>query len=132
MGKKNIKLKISERVCGIDKKTRYYTSPKRATVIDDEQLIKMASDDSGIRIEQIAAVYRSLFIQVKELVCNGHSVQLGDLGTLHFKINAKITEEKDAAGGQVVRRKKVWFQPSKHIRNMLYNDVTFDTNALNG
>ena len=132
MGKKKIRLAVSERTCGLDKKQRYYTSIQRASNIDDEQLIKMASDDSGIRIEQIAAVYRSLFIQVKELVCNGHSVQLGDLGTLHFKINAKITEEKGDAGGQVVKRKKVWFQPSKHIRNMLYNDVTFDTNALNG
>ena len=74
MGKKNIRLKITERTCGLDKKQRFYTSISRASNIDDEQLIKMASDDSGIRIEQIAAVYRSLFIQVKELVCNGHSV----------------------------------------------------------
>ena len=125
MGKKNIRLKITERTCGLDKKQRFYTSISRASNIDDEQLIKMASDDSGIRIEQIAAVYRSLFIQVKELVCNGHSVQLGDLGTLHFKVNAKISEEKADAGGTAVKRKKVWFTPSKHVRSLLYNDMGF-------
>ena len=129
MGKKNFKLKISERVCGIDKKTRYYTTPKRATVIDDEQLIKMASDDSGIRIEQIAAVYRSLFTQVKELVCNGHSVQLGDLGTIHFKIHAKVSEELDGAGGAAVRRKWVGFRVSKHVRDLLYNQMNFVTES---
>ena len=90
----------------------------------------MASDDSGIRIEQIAAVYRSLFIQVKELVCNGHSVQLGDLGTLHFKVNAKISEEKADAGGTAVKRKKVWFTPSKHVRSLLYNDMGFISDGL--
>ena len=127
MGKKNFRLKISERTCGLDKKQRFYTSPNRASVIDDEQLIKMASDDSGIRIEQIAAVYRSLFVQVKELVCNGHSVQLGDLGTLHFKSHAKISEEKADAGGNAVQSKWLGFRSSKHIRHLLYNEMNFIT-----
>ncbi len=119
MGKKNFRLKISERTCGLDKKQRFYTSPNRASVIDDEQLIKMASDDSGIRIEQIAAVYRSLFVQVKELVCNGHSVQLGDLGTLRFTLHAKISEEKGDAGGMAVQKKRVIFNASKIMRQKL-------------
>ena len=119
MGKKNFRLKISERTCGLDKKQRFYTSPNRASVIDDEQLIKMASDDSGIRIEQIAAVYRSLFVQVRELVCNGHSVQLGDLGTLRFTLHAKIYEEKGDAGGMAVQKKRVIFLASKIMRQKL-------------
>ena len=79
MDKPKVRIKIGKHVCAVDKKERYFTTLDRATPIDDESLIKYASDDSGIRIEQIAAVYRSLFVQVRELVCNGHSVQLGDL-----------------------------------------------------
>ena len=45
MGKKNIRLKITERTCGLDKKQRFYTSISRESNIDDEQLIKLASDD---------------------------------------------------------------------------------------
>ena len=93
MDKPKVRIKIGKHVCSVDKKERYFTTLDRATPIDDESLIKYASDDSGIRIEQIAAVYRSLFVQVRELVCNGHSVQLGDLGVLRFAIHAKISNQ---------------------------------------
>ena len=119
MDKPKVRIKVSEVQCGLDKKTRYLTTLDRATPIDDETLIKYASDDSGIRIEQIAAVYRSLFIQVRELVCNGHSVQLGDLGTLNFTIHAKIAEESADAGGGAVRKKRIRFNASKIMRQKL-------------
>ncbi len=119
MDKPKVRIKVSEVTCGLDKKQRFLTTLNRATPIDDETLIKYASDDSGIRIEQIAAVYRSLFLQVKELVCNGHSVQLGDLGTLRFTLHAKICEEKADGGGTAVQKKRIRFDASKKMRQML-------------
>ena len=119
MDKPKVRIKVSEVQCGLDKRTRYLTTLDRATPIDDETLIKYASDDSGIRIEQIAAVYRSLFIQVRELVCNGHSVQLGDLGTLNFTIHAKIQDERADAGGDSVWKKRIRFNASKIMRQKL-------------
>ena len=119
MDKPKVRIKVNEVLCGLDKKTRYLTPLDRATPIDDETLIKYASDDSGIRIEQIAAVYRSLFIQVRELVCNGHSVQLGDLGTLNFTIHAKIKDDKEDAGGDSVWKKRIRFNASKIMRQKL-------------
>lgn len=119
MDKPKIRIKVKEQNCSLDKKVRYYTRIDRATPIDDETLIKYASDDSGIRIEQIAAVYRSLFVQVRELVCNGHSVQLGDLGTLNFTLHAKISEEIDGAGGDAVTQKRIRFNASKIMRQKM-------------
>lgn len=114
-----MRLKISERNCGIDKKVRYYTSINRAPEINDEELIKYATTDSGMRIEQIASVYRSLITQVQELVCNGHSVQLGDMGTLYFKIHAKVSEELEGAGSDTVKSKRIGFRASKTLRQKL-------------
>ena len=110
---------IHKHVCAVDKKERYFTTVNRATPIDDETLIKYASDDSGIRIEQIAAVYRSLFVQVRELVCNGHSVQLGDLGVLRFAIHAKISADLEGGGGAAVTQKRIRFDASKIMRQKL-------------
>ena len=76
MDNPKVRINIHKHVCAVDKKERYFTTVNRATPIDDETLIKYASDDSGIRIEQIAAVYRSLFVQVRELVCNGYIVTM--------------------------------------------------------
>ena len=119
MDKPKVRIKVSEVTCGLDKKQRFLTTLNRATPIDDETLIKYASDDSGIRIEQIAAVYRSLFVQMRELVCNGHSVQLGDLGTLRFTLHAKICENKEDGGGMAVQKKRVIFLASKIMRQKL-------------
>ena len=125
MDKPKVRIKVSEVTCGLDKKQRFLTILNRATPIDDETLIKYASDDSGIRIEQIAAVYRSLFVQVRELVCNGHSVQLGDLGTLYFKVHAKIAEEEADAGGSAVKSKRIGFRASKVLRQLM-QEVNFE------
>ena len=116
MDNPKVRINIHKHVCAVDKKERYFTTVNRATPIDDETLIKYASDDSGIRIEQIAAVYRSLFVQVRELVCNGHSVQLGDLGVLRFAIHG--------AGGAAVTKKRIRFDASKIMRQKL-QEVTF-------
>ena len=124
MDKPKVRIKIGKHVCAVDKKERYFTTLDRATPIDDESLIKYASDDSGIRIEQIAAVYRSLFVQVRELVCNGHSVQLGDLGVLRFAIHAKISADLEGAGGASVTKKRIRFDASKIMRQKL-QEVTF-------
>ncbi len=114
-----IKIKIGKHVCAVDKKERYFTTMQRAGVIDDNTLIQYASNDSGMRIEQIAAVYKSLVTQVRELVCNGHSVQLGDLGTLYFKVHAKISADLEGAGGAAVTQKWIGFRASKAMRQQL-------------
>lgn len=123
-----VKLKVKEQQCGLDKKQRFYTRVDRASVIDDDLLIEYASRDSGIRIEQIAAVYRSLLTQVKQLVCNGHSVELGDLGTLYFKVHAKIVEEEADAGGTAVKSKRIGFRASKVMRLMM-QEVNFEVKS---
>jgi nucleoid DNA-binding protein len=120
-----VKLKVGKQVCGVDKKERYFTRINRSGVIDDDVLIEYASNDSGIRIEQIAAVYRSLLTQVKQLVCNGHSVQLGDLGTLYCKVHAKIAADEAGAGGVAVTRKCIGFRASKVLRQLM-EDVNFE------
>ena len=121
-----IKIKIGKHVCAVDKKERYFTTMQRAGVIDDNTLIQYASNDSGIRIEQIAAVYKSLVTQVRELVCNGHSVQLGDLGTLYFKVHAKISADLEGAGGAAVTQKWIGFRASKAMRQQL-DQVNFQS-----
>ena len=122
-----IKIKIGKHVCAVDKKERYFTTMQRAGVIDDNTLIQYASNDSGMRIEQIAAVYKSLVTQVRELVCNGHSVQLGDLGTLYFKVHAKISADLEGAGGAAVTQKWIGFRASKAMRQQL-DQVNFQVN----
>ena len=122
-----IKIKIGKHVCAVDKKERYFTTMQRAGVIDDNTLIQYASNDSGMRIEQIAAVYKSLVTQVRELICNGHSVQLGDLGTLYFKVHAKISADLEGAGGAAVTQKWIGFRASKAMRQQL-DQVNFQVN----
>ena len=121
-----IKIKIGKHVCAVDKKERYFTTMQRAGVIDDNTLIQYASNDSGMRIEQIAAEYKSLVTQVRELVCNGHSVQLGDLGTLYFKVHAKISADLEGAGGAAVTQKWIGFRASKAMRQQL-DQVNFQS-----
>ena len=117
MGK--VYIKVQQQYFRPEDRDMWFTKSITYTKIGFDTLVKHVSADSGIRIEQIAAVYRSLFVQVRELVCNGHSVQLGDLGTLNFTIHAKIQDERADAGGDSVWKKRIRFNASKIMRQKL-------------
>ena len=127
MDNPKVRVKINKHVCAVDKKERYFTNIDRATLIDDETLIKYASDDSGIRIEQIAAVYRSLFLQVKELVCNGHSMQLG---TLKMSFSAKAPLLSEDAGAKQIYRRRLLYYPSPIIKDEIGNTQLVNVTKL--
>ena len=121
MGKVNplMRVKVNKHMCAVDKKERYFTNVSRASEINDEILINYATEDSGMRIEQISSVYRSLITQVRELVCNGHSVELGDMGSLYFTVHAKVSAELEGAGAAALTSKRIAFRASKKMLQRL-------------
>ena len=114
-----MRVKVNKHMCAVDKKERYFTNVSRASEINDEILINYATEDSGMRIEQISSVSRSLITQVRELVCNGHSVELGDMGSLYFTGHAKVSAELEGAGAAAITSKRIAFRASKKMLQRL-------------
>ena len=57
--------------------------------------------------------------QVEQLVCNGHSVELGPLGTLRFGIRCKAVENPEDVSVDLIRRRRLLLTPSVELKEAM-------------
>ena len=115
---------------GYKKKMMYITKAVRYSTIGKDELIEHASQDSSVPSAMLGASYDALFVQIKELLLNGHSIQLGDLGTLRFSINAQAVTDKEDVGADLVKSRKILFRPSPKLRRLI-SAVNFKMESIN-
>lgn len=65
---------------GYAKADKYITSPVRYSTISTEDLLKYASQNSGIPKAQMMAAFYAINQQVEQFILNGHTLQLGYIG----------------------------------------------------
>lgn len=56
---------------------------------------------------------------MEELLLNGHSIQLGQLGTLRFSMNCKASESAEEVSADKVLRRKILLYPSAKLKQAL-------------
>lgn len=114
MGKIMIKANLQK--VGFLKKDAYVSRAVRFSKIDTGELIRHASSDSGISEAMVAAAFYAIEKQVNELLLNGHSIELGNVGTLRFGVKCKIAATADAVGVENVKVRKILFTPSTSLK----------------
>lgn len=107
-----------------DAEQKYVTRAVQYSTIKSEDLIRYASENSGLSKALMAAAFYALQQQVEQFVCNGHAIELGELGTFYISVNAKATDSADEAGSAAVYRLTVKFRQSKKLRELLNSEVT--------
>lgn len=125
-----ISLYSKKQYIGYKKKMMFITKAVRYSVINDNELIEHASIDSGVPSAMLKASYEALLVQIKELLLNGHSIQLGDLGTFQFSVSCQAVADKEDVGCDLVKRRRVLFRPSKKMRDLIKN-VKFKMESIN-
>ena len=121
-----IVLKAQKQKVGLTKKLAYVTRAVRYSTIDKDQLVEHASADTGVNEAQLVAGHKALMQEIRQLVLNGHSVQLGDMGTLQFSIRCKTVENKEDLSTDLVKARRIVFHPSARLRDELKR-VKFET-----
>ncbi|MBQ9361852.1 MAG: HU family DNA-binding protein [Bacteroidaceae bacterium] len=89
----------------------------------------MASNDTGISRAMVKAVFEGLIQEIEQMVLNGHTIQLGELGTLKFSISCKSVEDKDDLSTDLIKRRRILFQPSTRLKTAVKN-VQFQTTVI--
>lgn len=120
-----INLKTSLRSLGFlkENKEKYITSVVRYSTISSEELITMASENSGISKAQMSASFYALNQQMEQFVLNGHALTIGTLGTIYLSSKAKASETQKGAGADSVVRLSIKFRQSKKVRDLLNSNV---------
>ena len=121
-----IVLNAKKRKIGFSKKVAYVTRAVRYNTIGTDELVTHASADSGVSKAMLKATFEAIMQEIQQLVLNGHSVQLGDLGTLQFSISCKSVEDKEDLSTDLIKTRRMLFRASSKLRDEM-NDVKFDT-----
>lgn len=121
-----IKVKTRLATIGFNKTQKYVTSPVRYSNITVDDLIKFASENSGISKANIAASFFAIQQQIEQFVCNGHGIVLGNLGTFYISTRCKAADEVKDAGASSVKSLAVRFRQSKKLRTLLNNNTLLE------
>ena len=122
-----ILLKTNYRKLGILDEKKYLTTAFRYSTISVDDLIKYAAENSGLSKANVAAVFYALAQQIEQFACNGHSIQLGKLGTLYLTANTKAADTEKEAGANAVESLCIRFRQSKYLRDMVNSNVSLST-----
>ena len=121
-----IKVKTRLTTIGFNKMQKYVTSPVRYSNITVDDLIKFASENSGISKANISASFFAIQQQIEQFVCNGHGIVLGNLGTFYISTRCKAADEVKDAGASSVKSLAVRFRQSKKLRILLNNNTLLE------
>lgn len=124
----NITLKTRLQSVGITGTQLYITKPVKYSLITERELVNHACEDSGVPKAMMRAAFDAIMLQVKELLLNGHSIQLGSLGNLRFSVRCKSCEDPKDISVNNVKVRHILFTPSAEMKNEI-KQVKFTLDA---
>jgi predicted histone-like DNA-binding protein len=122
MGQIQVKTRFQK--LAAQEKNAYVSRAVRFSKIPTAELIEHAASDSGLSDSMVAGAFYAIVKQVKELMLNGHSIELGTLGTLRFSMSCKAAKTAEDVSAANVKTRRILIAPSKTLKQALAN-VTF-------
>ena len=119
MGK--VFIKVKQQYFRPEDKQMWFTKSITYTKIGFDTLVKHVSADSGMSEAACEGAIRSIFKQVKEMVLNGHTINIKQLGTLKMGISAKAPLDQEEAGAKQIYRRRLLYYPSTIIKDEIDN-----------
>lgn len=117
MGK--IRLRTSLQKLVAQDKNAYISRMVTFSRIPSDEVIQHASRASGIPEPLMGAAFSAIAIQIEELVLNGHSVSLGNLGSLRMGVSCKSAKTPEEVSSNNVRRRKLILSPSVALKSKM-------------
>ena len=91
------------------------------TKIGFDQLVKHVAADSGMSEGACEGAVRSIIKQMEEMVLNGHTIYVKQLGTFKVSISVKAPLDREEAGAKQIYRRRILYFPSEEIKNEIDN-----------
>ena len=101
-------------------KKGYSLRPLRSTTIDARELAQHVEQDSHIDATRVQYVMAAVVKQMRQMVLNGHKVELGELGTVGLTCQGTgSASEKEVTVKNNVKGLKFTFRPSVEMKEQL-------------
>ena len=119
MGK--VFIKVKQQFFKPGESQMYFTKSIPYSKIGFDVLVKHVAADSGMSEAACEGAIRSIMKQVEEMVLNGHTIHIKQLGTLKISFSAKAPLTSDEAGAKQIHTRRLLYYPSSIIKDEIEN-----------
>ena len=96
---------------------RYYGFVKPYSTMPVEELTEHIAADSKVEPAEVTEIMQALFKQIKQLVCNGHTIRIPRFGLLRLGISSTGADSfADYNAGKNVSGAHIVFVPTKKLK----------------
>lgn len=100
---------------------KYYASTVMSGKQDIDHLTKRIEKISTVSGADIRAVLYSIIDVVPDILSEGNSVRIGDLGSFRISISSEGSETAEEVNSSNIKRARIIFTPGKEFKQMLNN-----------
>lgn len=104
---------------------KWFANPVNQGTVSTYQLSKKISGRSSLTRGDISNVLENLIDELPTYLINGHSVKLGDFGTLRLSISGKGSDTPESYTTANIEKVKVIFTPGTKLKKEL-GDINFE------
>ncbi len=101
---------------GYSQEYRWQLRPVRYSTLGRAETIKLAAQDSGITESQLEQAFDAFAHEIEQLLCNGHSLELGELGKLYLNIKAKAVRTAENVSAGLIKYCHLMLTPTKQFK----------------
>ena len=104
---------------GLTKKVAYVTRNVKYNTLEWDDVLDHASADSGISRAQLTGAMDAFLKQVRQMLLNGHTLEVGDLCFLRLGSSAKCVENKEDVSASLIKRMRILVMPSMGLKQKI-------------
>jgi len=98
---------------------KWYPILKSTGLIRERQVAKLLADETTLNPKEAEMAVSQLMKVVTNLLLNGNTVQLGELGTFRLTATCEGSNTKEEVGAQKIKKVNVRFSASEDLKNAI-------------
>lgn len=114
-----------------DSPKKWYATPLSESPQTVKVMTRVATENTTLAPKELEAALELLGNYARQQLLQGHSVKVGDLGTLRITIQSEGVEDITQYNPQtMIKGARILFTPSKEFRDAVINNLQFENGGV--
>ena len=109
---------------------RWYPVLKSTGLVKEREVAKLLADETTLNPKEAEMAVYQLLKVVTNLLLNGNTVQLGNLGSFRLTASTEASDSEAEVSGAKIKKVKVRFSESGDLKNALTKAVFKDVSSM--
>ena len=114
-----------------DAPKKWYASPLSETAQDVKAMTRAATENTTVAPKEMETALELLGNYARQQLLQGHTVRVGDLGTLRITFQSEGVENiTDYQASSMIKNARILFTPAKEFREAVIGNLQFENGGV--